>query len=307
LDWNPTVGAYKAGSAVARGLPPVVSRGLADSLSLVASRISADRRFIVERNLRRVYGDSLPPGELEHKVEQSFGYYARYWLDSFRLPSLTPAEVDAAHSYEGFGHIVEARRQGKGPLMVIPHLGGWEWAAFWLVRVAGVPVSAVVEALEPPELFEWFVDYRRSLGMNVIPLGPDAGSRVISATRERDVVCLLADRDIHQTGVDVEFFGERTTLPGGPATLAFRTGAPIIPAAVYFVGRSGHKTVVEPPLVVERQGRLRDDVARVTQDVARALERLIRRAPEQWHLMEPNWPSDRAALAKLEGARPGSN
>jgi KDO2-lipid IV(A) lauroyltransferase len=88
-------------------------------------------------------------------------------------------------------------------------------------------------------------------------------------------------------------------LPGGPATLAFRTGAPVLPSAVYFDG-SIHHTVVEPPLEFERQGRLRDDVARVTQDIARALERLIRRAPEQWHLMEPNWPSDRQAVQALQ-------
>jgi KDO2-lipid IV(A) lauroyltransferase len=185
--------------------------------------------------------------------------------------------------------------------MVIPHLGGWEWAAFWLTRIEHVGVTAVVEALEPAELFEWFVDFRRSLGMNVVPLGPDAAGQVAAAVKRRDVVCLLADRDIAGTGSEVEFFGERTTLPSGPALLAFRTGAPLIPCAVYFRGNGIH-TVVRPPLLVERQGRLRDDIDRVTQDVARSLEGLIRVAPEQWHLMEPNWPSDRDALAGLASA-----
>jgi KDO2-lipid IV(A) lauroyltransferase len=91
----------------------------------------------------------------------------------------------------------------------------------------------------------------------------------------------------------VEFFGERTTLPGGPATLALRSGAPILPIAVYFEGDHRH-AVVKPPLDTTRQGSLRDDVQRLTQDVARALEELIRVAPEQWHLLQPNWPSDRA-------------
>ncbi|MET0323866.1 MAG: lipid A biosynthesis acyltransferase, partial [Ilumatobacteraceae bacterium] len=89
------------------------------------------------------------------------------------------------------------------------------------------------------------------------------------------------------------FFGERTTLPAGPATLGLRAGAPILPVAVYFTRRvNGHHAIVRPPLDTERRGKLREDVARLTQDLAHELEYLIRRAPEQWHLFQPNWPSD---------------
>ena len=106
-------------------------------------------------------------------------------------------------------------------------------------------------------------------------------------------MCLLSDRDIRGGGIEVEFFGEKTTMPAGPATLALRTGAPLLPTGVYFTSRrNGHLAVVRPPLPIERTGRLRDDVVRVTQDLAHELEDLIRRAPEQWHLMQPNWPAD---------------
>ena len=105
-------------------------------------------------------------------------------------------------------------------------------------------------------------------------------------------MCLLCDRDIEGDGVEVEFFGERTTLPGGPATLALRTGATLLPVAVYFRPGRDHLGVVRPPVPVEREGRLRDDIARITQVLARELEALIRAAPEQWHLLQPNWPSD---------------
>ena len=162
-----------------------------------------------------------------------------------------------------------------------------------------VPVTAVVEPLQPPELFEWFVSFRRSLGMTIVSLGPDAARQVLAALRRNEVVCLLADRDLAGTGTSVWFFGETTTLPAGPATLALRSGAHLLPTAVYFrPGQEGVKGVVRPPLDTARQGRLRDDVARVTQDLAGAFEELIRAAPEQWHLMQPNWPSDRAALAR---------
>ena len=95
--------------------------------------------------------------------------------------------------------------------------------------------------------------------------------------------------------MEVEFFGERTRLPAGPATLALRTGAPILPVGTYFKPDGGHTATIEPPMPVERQGRLRDDVTRVTQDLAHRFEELISAAPEQWLLMQPNWPSDLAA------------
>jgi KDO2-lipid IV(A) lauroyltransferase len=177
--------------------------------------------------------------------------------------------------------------------MALPHLGGWEWAGRWIAD-QGHEITVVVEHLDPPELFEWFVELRSRLGMHVVPLGPSAGSAVIAALRNNHVVCLLSDRDIQRSGPEVSFFGESTTLPGGAATIALRTGAPIFPVAVYFADRfDAHFGWVRKRVPAERQEtRLRDDVRRITQDIASELEVLIRRAPSQWHLFQPNWPSD---------------
>jgi phosphatidylinositol dimannoside acyltransferase len=298
VGWNPSVGAYRAAAGLARVAPRALHRPSIRALARLAERLTPERRLVVERNLLRVYGDAIDEAMLRRAVSETFESYGRYWLDSFRLPSIGMAELDGRFTHEGYEHIKAARAAGRGPLMVIPHLGGWEWAAFWLTRVERVGVTAVVEPLQPPELFEFFVDLRRSLGMQIVSLGPHAASGVSAAVRRRDVVCLLADRDIAGTGTEVTFFGEPTTLPSGPALLALRTGAPLIPCAVYFRDGGLH-AVVRPPLVTERHGRLRDDVSRITQDVAGALESLIEVAPEQWHLMEPNWPSDREALAAL--------
>ncbi len=106
------------------------------------------------------------------------------------------------------------------------------------------------------------------------------------------MVCLLSDRDISGDGVEVEFFGEATTLPAGPATLALRSGAALLTAAVYFRPRGRHLIRVGAPLDTERQGRIRADVSRVTQQLAHRFEDSVRMAPEQWHVMQPNWPSD---------------
>jgi len=229
-------------------------------------------------------------------VRETFESYARYYEESFRLPGTSAADLDAGFTHEGYEHLDKALAAGSGAIMAMPHLGGWEWSGFWLTQVRGLPVTAVVEQLEPPELFEWFVGLRRSFGFEVVALGPDAGTATARALKANHTLALLCDRDLAGHGPEVEFFGERTTLPGGPATLAVRTGAPILPTAIYFDGPTSRHAVVLPPLDTGRRGRLREDVGRITQDLAHALEDLIRRAPEQWHLLQPNWPSDRGPI-----------
>jgi lauroyl/myristoyl acyltransferase len=284
--------AYRFGAAAARILPGPVATLAGRGMGAAMGVGDKERRRVVARHQQRVHGGSLSPAALRRAVQRAFDSYARYWVEAFRLPTMTPAELDAGMTYEGFDHITDARAAGTGAILVVPHLGCWDYAGAW-VATRGVPLTVIVEPLEPPELFEWFAEFRRSLGMTVVPLGPDAGNASMRALRNNELLVLLSDRDIGGGGVEVDFFGERTSLPAGPATLALRTGAPIIPVGAFYRGDL-HHGLVRPPIAVERTGRLRDDVQRITQLVANELESLIRKAPEQWHLMQPNWPSDRA-------------
>lgn len=287
--------AYKAAAGLVRVVPrPVASAG-ARRLGWAAMRVASDRRAQVERNLRRV-DPSLDGEALQEKVRETFESYARYYEESFRLPGTSAADLDAGFTHEGYHHLDAALEAGHGAIMAMPHLGGWEWSGFWLTQVKGFPVTAVVERLEPPALFEWFAGLRRSFGFEVVPLGPEAGTATARALKANHTLALICDRDLAGNGPEVEFFGECTTLPGGPATLALRSGAPILPTAIYFDGPSSRHAVVLPPLDTTRHGSLRQDVQRVTQDLAHALETLVRRAPEQWHLLQPNWPSDRRPI-----------
>lgn len=289
------VGGYRTGAVAARFMPGFLGDLATPSIALGASSASRDKREMVARHLRRA--DPLLSGvRLRRAVNEAFETYARYYLESFRLPSLSARQVDAGMSVVGYEeHVLPALDAGSGVILALPHLGGWEWAGRWLAD-RGHPVTAVVERIEPPELFDWFAQLRADLGMTIVPLGDGAARELLGALARNEVVCLLSDRDLQRNGVEVEFFGERTTLPAGPAMLGLRTGAPVLPTAVYFRGRTGngHHGWVRPPLdTARREGvRLRDDVARVTQDLAHELEVLIRRAPTQWHLFQPNWPGD---------------
>lgn len=270
-----------------------MARAGALAIGLTLARSLPSRRAIVGRHLRRVLGPDVGQDVIDRLIRRTFTSYARYWMESCRLPGTVGPWVDARMNSTGVDQLDRARAEGRGVILALPHLGGWDHGGAWLAWL-GHRLTAVVEPVEPPELFEWIAGLRRSVGLDIVPLGTGAGTALLQRLRAAEIVALVCDRDIGGTGVEVEFFGERTTLPGGPATLALRTGAYLLPTAVYFDGPKRHYSVVGQPLSVERTGRLRDDVARVTQDLAYALERLIRRAPEQWHMMQPNWPSDRS-------------
>jgi KDO2-lipid IV(A) lauroyltransferase len=252
---------------------------------------SSTRRHQVERNLRRVTDQRLTGSALDHATHEVFANYARYWYELFRLGPDDRVALQSTMRAEGREHFDAAYATGRGVILCLPHVGNWDAAGAWLAgQVDGI--SVVAEPVEPPELFDWFVETRQQLGLEVIPLGPDAGSAVLRALGAGRVVCLVCDRDLTGDGVEVDFFGERTRLPGGPATLAFRSGAVLLPVGTYFDGDRGHRVHFHEPIPVERSGRLREDVARVTQELAHHFEALIRAAPEQWLLMQPNWPSD---------------
>jgi len=277
---------YRGGALLGRGLRGPVGVAVAERAGVAAGRLSHQRRAMAANHQRRIRVREATREDLD----RAFASYGRYWLESFRLPSVTGPELEAAMCYEGIGNVELARAGGRGVIMAMPHLGAWDWGGAWM-SASGFPMTVVVESLEPPELYEWFASWRRQIGMTVLRLDRHAGSGVAATLHRGGVVGLLCDRDLTGDGVEVEFMGERTRLPGGPATLALRTGAPLLPCAVLFEG-DHHRGIVLPPLPTDRRANLRADVGRVTQALADALASLIRRAPEQWHVFQPNWPSD---------------
>ncbi len=287
-----TVSSYKLGALISQLTPAGVGQGMAAFVGASMTQTMRSKRSMVERHQRRV-NPQLGRLALNRKVQQAFESYARYYVESFRLPGMTASAVRRGMTGDGVDeHLVPVLDSGSGAIIALPHLGGWEWAGRWFIE-RGYKMSVVVEPLGNKEVFEWFVDLRRKLGMNVIPLGPTAAFECSKALKDGHVLALLCDRDIHGGGIEVEFFGERTTLPAGPAMLGIRNNVPILPTAVYYTDRTtGHLGLIMRPVDATRHGGLRADVARVTQLLARDLEYLIRRAPEQWHLFQPNWPSD---------------
>jgi phosphatidylinositol dimannoside acyltransferase len=286
---------YRAGATVASVLPAEAARGLARGLGGVLGWLPDldGRRAVVASHMARVLGRPLSRTEARRMVAEVFAFYGRYWAESLRLPTMPQWRVAAGVGTVGFDHVEDALAAGKGAIIAAPHLGGWEWGAMWLVGI-GLPVTVAVEPLDPPDLFEWFARFRERLGMHVVPVGPGAAAAVLQALKNNHIVCLLSDRLVGQaSGMEVCFFGERVMLPAGPVTLAIRSGAPLMAAAIYYgETASSHTIVFRPPIELSSTTPFRETVQSGTQAVATELEQLIRRAPTQWHLLQPNWPGD---------------
>ena len=255
----------------------------------VALGMRSSAREPLEHNLNRVLGAPDWPAEsavLDRFVRRGFANYGQYWAEGAKLPGLDRNTITSRFRIaEGLEHLEEAFALGRGVVIALPHVGSWEWGGSYLSSL-GMPMTAIAEELEPPELFEWFKSKREAIGIHVEGLNRDASTKLLHVLKSGGVVGLLCDRDIQGGGVNVEFFGSTVTLPGGPATLALRTGATLVCAACYTGPGRDHFAVITPPIRVEREGRLREDVTRVTQSIAHELEGLIRRAPEQWHVLE---------------------
>jgi KDO2-lipid IV(A) lauroyltransferase len=286
------VALFKSVGAVLERLPERLTVRLARVVAPRVGRHTKGARAHLRTNIAHALvadDDSLDPQLLERFVDRGFASYGQYWAESAKLPALSSKTITSRFVIaEGLEHLMAAKALGKGIVIALPHIGSWEWGGSFLASL-DMPMTAVAEELEPRDLFEWFKSKRQAIGINIEPLDAHAGTVLLQTLRDGGVVGLLCDRDLQENGLAVDFFGEKVTIPAGPATLALRTGATLVAAACYSGPGRDHHAVVTPPIKTERSSRLRDDVERVTQEIAKELEGLIRRAPEQWHVLQPRF------------------
>ena len=282
-----------AGLRIGMGLVGMLSaatvRRLGAQVGKLWYRVDRRRREMAQRHMGRVMGEGADVAEAAKEVMSHYGrYYAEtLWVRARRVP-----EILANTSIEGLDMILAARDEGRGMIYALPHMGNWEMAA----PIAGrhdIRVLAVAENLPNRRITDWFTAMRAEMGIDIVLAtgGREVMRQLEEAIANNGAVALLCDRDLKGRGVEVKFFGEPTTLPPGPAALAIKTGAPLFPVATYFTD-GGHHVVVRPPLPLPKGGTRREQVRVMTQALAEELEELIRSAPEQWHLVVPNWPSD---------------
>lgn len=292
--------AYRAGWAAAARLPePAVTRLFNRAADLAWARRGPG---VVQfaRNQRRVLGEHATPAALAAVVRAGLRSYARYWRETFRLERMDTAEVAerALAATTGLQHIHAAREAGRGIVLALPHSGNWDIAGLSMVRLLG-GITTVAERLEPENVYRRFVAYREHLGFEVLALTAASGAAGSSSSVLRQrleqgrMVCLLADRDLGTGGIPVTFFGERTTMPAGPAMLAALTGADLCAVHLAYTD-TGWIQYVAAPLPLPGT-RLSQQVRAGTQAMADVFAERIALFPADWHMMQPLWTADRAA------------
>lgn len=250
----------------------------------------------LEANLERV----LPPGaggqDLRALSREAMHSYARYWLEAFRLQTISPERILSGMHIEGpgeqvaFGHM----KRGRGVIFALPHMGNVEQAAAWInLRGAG-GITTVAERLKPESVYQAFVKYREALGMEMLPLTGGVSSFGILARRLRAgrLACLVVDRDLTGTGIEVGFFGEKVKFPATAAVLAVHTGAVLMPVATWFEGDSGWGARIYDEIPVPETGDRKGKIQVMTQQLASVFEQAIREHPRDWHVLQRVFAAD---------------
>lgn len=279
-DWG-----YAAGWRVVRAMPELVARNVFGAGAHYAARNGGPKQL--RKNLARVLG--VEPARVpDGLIRASLASYARYWREAFRLPTMDHEALGRELSVLDIERVWAALDAGRGAILALPHSGNWDMAGVWLAQNHGT-FTTVAERLKPESLYHRFIAYRESLGFEVLPLtGGERPPFEVLCERLRDnrVVCLMAERDLSRTGVQVNFFGEPTRMPAGPAKLAVETGAALFPVHCWYEP-GGWGMQVYPELDTSS-----GDVTVITQALADRFARNIAAHPADWHMMQPQWLAD---------------
>ena len=278
---------YAAGWRVVRALPEFVARNTFDAGAWYAAQGGGPEQL--RKNLARVIGTT--PAEVPSSLMRaSLASYARYWREAFRLPTMDHAKLGAQihETVSGKEHLESALADGRGAILALPHSGNWDMAGVWMVQNYG-KFTTVAERLKPESLYNRFLEYRESLGFEVLPL--TGGERpaydvLVERLQDNRVVCLMAERDLSRSGVPVDLFGEATRMPAGAAKLALDTGAALLPTHTWFTD-DGWVVDMSPELDCSS-----GDVGVITQALADQFGANIAAHPEDWHMLQPQWLAD---------------
>jgi KDO2-lipid IV(A) lauroyltransferase len=271
-------------------LPLSAGYALAGLVGRLSYWLSSGSRGNVISNLRHAMGEGASEGEVRAAARRVFVNVAKYYVDLVRMPYMN---LDDFYSkrfrYYGFDeYLIPAVKAGKAVIVLSAHLGNPELAIQGMMP-RGVKAFALTEPLEPERLHRLVDSLRSSKGHEFAPVGFAGVKRAIQVLRQGGVVALMGDRDIEGPKALLPFFGEETLMPTGPIEVAMRTGAVLIPSFCYRTGRYGIEAHLLPPMELERSGDNERDIRSHALRFLALLEEHIRKAPDQWVVLESVW------------------
>ncbi len=293
-----TSATFGAGWALACRVPESWARAAFRLGADIAWRRRGEGVRVLEGNLRRVTGPHHGEGELRELSRKAMRSYARYYLEVFRL-HVIPRErlLGGGMHIEGAENLERSLaylKNGRGVIYALPHMGNYEQAGAWVIANGAGSFTTVAERLELDPVYERWLRFRQGLGFEVVPTtgGPRPFGVLAQRLRAGHLVCMLADRDVTDTGVEVDFFGEKALMAAGSAMLALRTGAALVPVSCWFAGDTGWGCRVHDEIPVPEGGNAREKVAGMTQRLAAVFEQAVTEHPEDWHMLQRVFVAD---------------
>ncbi|MEU9270434.1 phosphatidylinositol mannoside acyltransferase [Streptomyces sp. NPDC048251] len=283
---------YGLGWSTVKKLPEPVAVRLGRTVADLAWK----RRGKGVRRLESNYARVVPGASPERLAELSragMRSYLRYWMESFRLPAWSAERISNGFTAKDVHHLTDGIASDRGVILALPHMANWDLAGAWVTTELRTPFTTVAERLRPETLYDRFVAYREGLGMEVLPhSGGSAFGTLARRLRDGGLVCLVAERDLSASGVEVDFFGDTATMPAGPALLAQQTGALLLPVTLWYDDTPVMRGRVHPPVEVPESGTRAEKTSVMTQSLADAFATGIADHPEDWHMLQRLWLAD---------------
>ena len=224
--------------------------------------------------------------ELENLVKRGLESYMRYWCDTFRIHTWSSDRIQSSVTTTNENLLKDPMLQGRGVIIALPHSGNWDHAGAYFCQ-QGIPLVTVAEILKPVKLFEKFLEYRQSMGFEVLALDSRAFPTLMRRTLEKRLIALVSDRDLSSSGIPVTFFSRETRMPAGPALLAIKTGVPLVAAHVSYTAVGIH--IDFETIEVAQEGGEQSRISETVQRMAHSFEAGIAKHPEDWHMLQRIW------------------
>ena len=297
---------YRAAERVINAIPRPLAMRAAAAVGNAAYDLAGDKQRVIHANLARPM--RLPPGDrrVRRAARRAFRNYAKYLVDMMRIGDITEAEAREMVSIENLEILGVARSEEKGVVFCTVHVGGMDLIGP-AMKAVGESLHVVADDTTYGRLYDHLAAVRARQGIFLIGWRNLRG--LFRALRDRKNLVLFCDGGYRRGDVPVEFCGEPTTFPIGPATLAAKSGAPMLPVACTRL--PGDRFNVRGLPLIHCASTEPQEIQRATQAVADALAGVITEEPGQWYMFRPVWPEsdeDRAAArAALEAARRGED
>jgi lauroyl/myristoyl acyltransferase len=276
--------AVRLGAVVVPAVPERLAYPAADIAGFVAYGLAAPARPNAADNISSVV-DRHDVDLLALRVREAFRTQTRNYVDLFRLPALSLAEIERRVEVVGEAHLRAAHGRGKGTILGALHLGNVDVLP-QAGRQFGYHIVVPVEPLDPPELFELVSKMRAAHGVRLLPVGPGIVPELLAALEAGAVIPFAVDRHVQGTGARTPFLGRTARLSHAAVALALRSGAPLLPVRGERLPGSRYRVTIGPPIDRPAGQRGRAAIRGMTDGLLGALSEFVRQTPGQWVMFQ---------------------